>query len=247
MLYYHLRRCGEIGRRAGLKILWSKIRVGSSPTTGTNEKEQPQAAVLCISSPRGVSADAVTCARAKVGERGGKSGAAAKCKEKPREVFASADRGICAPHKPTGTSYLCDFIERRKGREERVAQPRNAKKSRRKFLRVPTGGFVLRTNPPARAVRSRQKLVQHGDSAKCRRNIVGNKPREVFASADRGICASHKPTGTSCIYVILLKGARAERKIRRSREMQRKAARSFCECRQGICACTNPPARVVFM
>ena len=104
MLYYHLRRCGEIGRRAGLKILWSKIRVGSSPTTGTNEKEQPQAAVLCISSPRGVSADAVTCARAKVGERGGKSGAAAKCKEKPREVFASADRGICAPHKPTGTS-----------------------------------------------------------------------------------------------------------------------------------------------
>ena len=106
MLYYHLRRCGEIGRRAGLKILWSKIRVGSSPTTGTNEKEQPQAAVLCISSPRGVFADAVTCARAKVGERGGKSGAAAKCKEKPREVFASADRGICAQHKPTGTSCI---------------------------------------------------------------------------------------------------------------------------------------------
>ena len=100
--------------------------------------------------------------------------------------------------------YLCDFIERRKGREERVAQPRNAKKSRGEFLRVPTGGFVLCTNPPARAVRSRQKLVQHGDPAKCRRNIVGNKPRGVFASADRGICALHKPTGTSCIYVILL-------------------------------------------
>ena len=87
---------------------------------------------------------------------------------------------------------------------ENPAQPRNAKKSRRKFLRVPTGGFVPRTNPPARAVRSRQKLVQHGDSAKCRRNIVGNKPQEVFASADRGICAQHKPIGTSCIYVILL-------------------------------------------
>ena len=129
--------------------------------------------------------------------------------------------------------YLCDFIERRKGREERAAQPRNAKKSRGKFLRVPTGGFVLCTNPPARAVRSRQKLVQHGDSAKCRRNIVGNKPQEVFVSADRGICASHKPTGTSYIYVILLKGARAERKEWRSREMQRKAAGSFCECRQG--------------
>ena len=69
---------------------------------------------------------------------------------------------------------------------ENPAQPRNAKKSRRKFLRVPTGGFVLRTNPPA--------LV---------------------------------------IYVILLKGARAERKEWRSREMQRKAAGSFCECRQG--------------
>ena len=35
-----MRRCGEIGRRAGLKILWSKIRVGSSPTTGTNEKKR---------------------------------------------------------------------------------------------------------------------------------------------------------------------------------------------------------------
>ena len=43
VLYYHLRRCGETGRRAGLKILWSKIRVGSSPTTGTNEQIRPPA------------------------------------------------------------------------------------------------------------------------------------------------------------------------------------------------------------
>ena len=93
---------------------------------------------------------------------------------------------------------------------ENPAQPRNAKKSRGKFLRVPTGGFVLRTNPPARAVRSRQKLVQHGDPAKCRRNIVGNKPREVFASADRGICALHKPTGTSylCDFIAAAHGCR---------------------------------------
>ena len=45
-----MRRCGETGRRAGLKILWSKIRVGSSPTTGTNEQRSagvfPMHAVL---------------------------------------------------------------------------------------------------------------------------------------------------------------------------------------------------------
>ena len=31
------RRCGGIGRRAGLKIRWSKIRIGSTPIIGTNQ------------------------------------------------------------------------------------------------------------------------------------------------------------------------------------------------------------------
>ena len=60
---------------------------------------------------------------------------------------------------------------------ENPAQPRNAKKSRK----------------------AQGQRGKSGAAAKCK-----EKPREVFASADRGICASHKPTGTSCIYVILL-------------------------------------------
>ena len=48
MIYCYLRRCGETGRRAGLKILWSKIRVGSSPTTGTNEQKQPRKGLFFI-------------------------------------------------------------------------------------------------------------------------------------------------------------------------------------------------------
>ena len=33
-----MRRCGEIGRRMGLKIPGGNTRIGSSPITGTNAK-----------------------------------------------------------------------------------------------------------------------------------------------------------------------------------------------------------------
>ncbi len=35
ILHLHICRCGGIGRRAGLKIRWGQLRVGSTPTTGT--------------------------------------------------------------------------------------------------------------------------------------------------------------------------------------------------------------------
>ena len=98
-----VRRCGEIGRRAGLKILWSKIRVGSSPTTGTNEQKQPREGLFFI------------CARIR---RRRRRDVRANEREQVRSMaaFASARRGnaLRASHRttPPSQAYRCALARR---------------------------------------------------------------------------------------------------------------------------------------
>ena len=129
---------------------------------------------------------------------------------------------------------------------ENPAQPRNAKKSRGKFLRVPTGGFVLCTNPPARAVRSRQKLVQHGTSQSAEETLWGISRGKFLRVPTGGFVLCTNPP------------ARAVRS--RQKLVQHGTSQSAEETLWGISRgkflrvptggfvlCTNPPARVVFM